>query len=106
MTRGVKPAPCAHTARTNALPALRQNRYIPARPQSCDLRTRAIPTVTRHSRHGRNDTANAVWVNSPSGVQIPEPPPLNSGFPWRGSAGGPLLSRVQGSCAHNAASIR
>jgi hypothetical protein len=97
---------CAHRLRTDALPSLRRSRRNPARAMPCDLQKRTIPTVTDRSRHGRNDTANAVWVNSPSGVQIPEPPPLNSGFPRRGSAGGPLLSRVQGSCAHNAASIR
>ena len=57
--------------------------------QWCPGRAESGRTVEKTSRLGDcrlpammrvYRTANAVWVNSPSGVQIPEPPPLTSAF--------------------------
>ena len=43
---------------------------------TADLQLRAIMNASGIVRHARKDTANAVWVYRPSGVQIPEPPQL------------------------------
>jgi hypothetical protein len=61
---------CAHRLRTDALPSLRQTRQIPARAKPCDLQKRTIPAVADQFRQGSKDTANAVWVYSPSGVHV------------------------------------
>jgi hypothetical protein len=70
------PGACAHRLRTDALASSRQYPHNAANPGTCDLPFRTIPAVADQFRQGSKDTANAVWVNSPSGVQIPEPPPL------------------------------
>src|ERR1039458_7040567 len=74
------PGAIAHRLRTDALAFSRQCPHNAANPGTRDLPFRTIPALADQFRHGRKGTANAVWVNSPSGVQIPEPPPLSSGF--------------------------
>ena len=69
------PGAIAHRLRTDALASSRQCPHNAANPGTCDLPFRTIPAVADQFRQGSKDTANAVWVYSPSGVQIPEPPP-------------------------------
>jgi len=48
--------------------------------------------LPRTASDGGQSPANAVWVYRPSGVQIPEPPPLPPALPQPQSAcGGPRL---------------
>src|ERR1017187_7074696 len=70
------PGACAHRLRTDALASSRQCPHNAANPGTRDLLFRTIPAVADPFRQGSKDTANAVWVYSPPGVQIPEPPPL------------------------------
>jgi hypothetical protein len=64
------PGAIAHRLRTDALASSRQYPNNAANPGTCDLPFHTIPAVADQLRHGRNDTANAVWVNSPSGVHV------------------------------------
>src|ERR1017187_3246603 len=75
------PGAIAHRLRTDALVSSRQCPHNAANPGTRDLPFRTIPAVADQFRQGPKGTANAVWVNSPSGVQIPEPPPLRAAFP-------------------------
>jgi hypothetical protein len=52
-----------------------------------DLRFRNIAAMPAPSRQARKDTANAVGVYRPSGVQIPEPPQLTAPSPERSERG-------------------
>jgi hypothetical protein len=70
------PGAIAHRLRKDALVSSRQCPHNAANPGTRDLPFRTIPAVADQFRQGSKGTANAVWVNSPSGVQIPEPPPL------------------------------
>src|ERR1017187_7180953 len=96
------PGAIAHRLCTDALVSSRQSPHNAANPGTRDLPFRTIPAVADQFRQGSKGTANAVWVNSPSGVQIPEPPPLSSGFPRWTPTGEPLFSRSQDACAHTA----
>src|ERR1022692_2195365 len=94
------PGAIAHRLRTDALASSRQCPHSAANPGTRDLPFRTIPAVADQFRQGSKGTANAVWVNSPSGVQIPEPPPLTSGFPWWIPTGKPLFLASLGPIAH------
>ena len=91
---------CAHSSRTNALRMPGEGKGVIADSGWADLRFRVFPGVAVSAWHGWQDSANAVRVYRPSGVQIPEPPPLSSGFTWSRSLGRPLLSASLGPCAH------
>jgi hypothetical protein len=93
-------ARCAHRLRTDALASSRQGRHKPTCGKVSDLRPRTIPALRRRCRHDARGTANAVRVYSPSGVQIPEPPLLSSGFSWWTSTGEPLFFCWWTQCAH------
>ena len=68
---------CAHNARTNGLQQAGRTCQQAAYTLSaltCKNRGYTARSIT--VRYTLHRTANAVWVYSPSGVQIPEPPPL------------------------------
>ena len=64
------PGACAHRLRTGALACSRQCPHNAANPGTRDLQKRTIPAVADQFRQGSKDTANAVWVYSPSGVHV------------------------------------
>jgi hypothetical protein len=62
---------CPHTARTNAQRSRRQSRHGGARCHYSDLHRNSIAVSLAHARHGRNGTANAVWVRAHPGFKSP-----------------------------------
>jgi hypothetical protein len=89
------PGACAHRLRTDALASSRQCPHNAANPGTRDLPFRTIPAVADQFRQGSKDTANAVWVYSPSGVQIPEPPLLISASAEIADPGGGSSGRIR-----------
>jgi hypothetical protein len=62
---------CPHSARTNTRPIPRGPQIILGVPGTPDLQVRDFAIVPEPARHGRKNSANAVWVHAHPGFKSP-----------------------------------